>query len=94
MHRYSCEILQRPAWEEHITVIRNEEPSHKELWKKYDGQSVDFEIGLEPRTNGYYFWLPVCCPEAYNIREELGITTELRWDLHLSFGHRKEEINE
>ncbi len=90
LSRYRCEKLMRGSWEEHITVIRNEEPFNKELWEKYEGKPVQFEVIHEPRTNGDYHWLPVICPLALDVREELGLPRETRYNLHLSFGHKWE----
>lgn len=84
---YRCYKLQRPAWESHITVVRDEEPLNKQYWKKYDGQSIDFSISPEVGTNGDYFWFPVECEFAFNIREELGLIKMPEFPFHISIGH-------
>lgn len=42
LHHYKCRVLNRPAWREHITVVRDEVPPHKHLWEKYDGEIIIF----------------------------------------------------
>ena len=38
--------LCQPSWDAHISIIRGEKPPKglEHLWKKYDGQKVEFEI--------------------------------------------------
>lgn len=79
--------LHRPAWVEHITVIRDEEPPHKHLWEAHAGDEVGFEVGSQVHTDGSYFWLDVNCPAALDIREELGLPRQPLVPLHLSIGH-------
>jgi len=87
--QFHCRKLQAPSWAEHITVIRNEEPSEasKALWQKHEGVSVDFSYlgGLE--TDGLYYWLSVECPRLLDIREELGLSRDPVYPLHLTIGN-------
>jgi hypothetical protein len=82
--------LLRPAFREHITVIRGEEPpdDKKHLWWKYKGETVQFTCSTVAGTNGDYFWLDAYCPRLLDIREELGLPRDPKWPLHLSIGHR------
>jgi hypothetical protein len=82
---YRCNKLQRPAWECHITVVRDEEPPNKLLWEKYDGLEVDFEIVGCVETNGDYYWFPIKCQQALDLRIELGLGEPL-YPLHVSIG--------
>jgi len=82
-----CYKLQRPAWESHITVVRDEEPPNKTAWEKYNGQEVKFEIIPCVGTNGDYYWFPVECNLALDIREELGLVRLPEIPLHVSIGH-------
>jgi len=79
--------LMRPAWDSHITVVRNEEPPHKELWEKYNGKQVQFDYEHNTLTNGKYWWVTVVCEELLDIRVELGILRDPEFPLHLSVGH-------
>lgn len=86
--RDRADKLLPPAWREHVTVIRNEEPPNKALWEKYAGQTVEFEVFPTPDNNGDYFWLEVTSPRLMEIRQELGLQGDPVWPFHLSFGHR------
>lgn len=90
---YRCERLTRPAWKEHVTVVRNEEPpeAHKSLWGKYDGQEVVFSLAPISRTDGAFCWLDVTCERLLDIREELGLPREPQYALHLSYGMQRIE---
>jgi hypothetical protein len=81
--------LMRPAWDMHVTVIRNEEPSdeRKSLWGKHSGEVVNLCVSGGVETNGDYWWLPVSCDRLLDIREELGLPRLPSLPLHLSVGH-------
>ena len=78
--------LHRPAWDSHISIIRDEKPPIEELWLKYNGLEVEFEYESMVLNNGQYFWLPVRCEKALDIREEMGLDRNPFFNLHLSFG--------
>ena len=84
---HKCHKLQRPAWESHITVIRDEEPTNKPLWEKYNGITLEFNVITQINTNGYYYWFTVECDKALDIREELGLPRQPAIPLHVSIGH-------
>ena len=61
------------------------------LWKKYDGQIVEFEYKHFPRQSGdttggdrpdSYFFVDIRAPELIDIRKEFGFPTN--WNLHLT----------
>jgi hypothetical protein len=81
-------VMVRPAWREHITVIRNEEPPDKTAWERYAGHRVLFWYNASPRTNGDYWWLDVECPCLNHIRLELGLSFQPEIPFHLSIGHQ------
>lgn len=85
----NCRKLQRAAWEEHISVVRNE-PPNEEFWGKHEGKVIKFEYEPSARNDGLFFWLDVTCPELLNIREELGLPREPEFGLHLTIGNGKE----
>ena len=89
MEAFGCGSLQRPAWAEHVSVIRNEEPpeNKKHLWKKYDGEPIEFEYIPVVRGNGQHFWLDVHCERALEIRTELGLPYQPDYGLHLTIGN-------
>ncbi len=80
----TCQLM-RPAWDAHITVIRNEEPPQKEPWERHAGRQVEFEYDGSLETNGDYWWLPIVSPELLEIRTELGLS-DPEFPLHLSIG--------
>ena len=87
MSRWNVETLQRPLWEAHISVIRDEEPKSqfKPLWNKYNNQRIEFLYdGYNAIGDGTYLWLPVVCEEALKIREELGLPRMPYFPLHLT----------
>lgn len=87
MYHYYCNKLQRPSWEAHITVVRNEEPPIKDAWKKYAAQEIEFNYSIIPRDNGVHYWLEVECEFLLKMREELGLSRIPEFPLHLTFGN-------
>lgn len=73
LYRYKTQELMRPAWDSHITIIRNEEPPNPVSWEKHAGQSFEFEYGHEVHTNGSYWWVTVTCQPLMDLRKELGL---------------------
>lgn len=84
---YKTSIIMRPAWDSHVTVIRNEEPIHKQFWEKYRDTKIDLVCLPPVQTNGKYYWLNVECDKLYEIREELGLPRLPEIPFHLSIGH-------
>jgi hypothetical protein len=92
MSRYNVETLQRPLWEAHISIIRDEPPPDhlKYFWERYNGKQINFEYdGYRAANNGTYVWLPVVCNAALDIREELGLPRHPYFALHLTIGNFK-----
>lgn len=82
-------ILNQPAWDAHISVVRGERLSRDAqlLWKKYHGKRVDFmyehgdiQTSPDPDAPGTFFWVRVHCPLVDRIRSELGLRTS--WKTH------------
>ena len=88
LQSYRCNKLIRPSWESHITVVRDEEPPNKLLWEKNNGLELDFEIIGTVETNEDYYWFPVKCQFALDLRTELGLGEPL-YPLHVSFGRQQ-----
>lgn len=84
---HRCRQIQRPAWDVHITVVRDEEPPCKEFWEAYASEEVTFDYDPTIRTDGAYYWLEVVCPRLLDLRSELGLSREPEIPLHLSIGH-------
>jgi hypothetical protein len=86
-------ILQQPAWDAHISVIRGEVACAQkpELWKRYEGEKVDFlyEHGnircmKDKDQPGYFYWVDVECPMLSHIRKEMGLP--VGWRFHITIG--------
>lgn len=87
--RYRMVQPQPPLWGTHVSVIRGEEPVEKSAWKKFDGEKVEVWYEWEVVQTREYLWLPVDCPRARVIREELGLSPDPTPTLHLTFGNTK-----
>lgn len=96
--------LCQPSWDAHISIIRGEGdlskvPANKlaKLWKKYDGQTVEFyyspkvhNVGKNGFAGDNFFWsVEVVCDFGKEIREELGLPSH--WNFHLTVGREYEE---
>ena len=83
---YKTRKIQATLWGSHITVIRDEEPLNKELWKKYEGELIEFTYSPMAECNRYYHWIPITCPRLDEIRTELGLPKP-EYPYHLTFGN-------
>jgi len=86
--------LMRPAWKEHITVVRNEEPESlfKSIWGRYEGKIVPFEYCLISQSDLLFTWLNIKCEFLLNIREELGLARNPIFPLHMTIGNKKWDV--
>jgi hypothetical protein len=79
--------IQRPAWGAHISVVRGEAVDlNNEFKNKYNNKAIQFEYNVYPITSGEHWWLEVNCPELLDLRENLGLPRDPRWNLHLTIG--------
>lgn len=87
-------ILQQPAWDAHISVIRGERSvaRNQHLWKKYHGKRVpfryehgDIQISKDKDAPGHFYWIRVDCPAVDEIREELGLIASWKYH-HVTIG--------
>lgn len=89
-HYYNRSIkLQRPKIGAHITIVsgKHEDFIDKSCWNKYNNIIIKYHPFVE--TNGEYFWLKVKCEKIHDLREELGLTRNLKHPLHLTIGNLK-----
>ena len=93
--RYHVKGLCKPSWDAHISIIRGEKPREDlmHLWKKYDGQIVEFEYKQHPRQSGdttggdrpdNFWFVEVKAPQLIDIRKEFELP--YNWSLHLTVG--------
>lgn len=87
-------ILQQPAWDAHISVVRGERirPQYRDFWKKRHGQRVEFtyehgdiQVSKDNDAPGYFHWIRVDCPAVDEIREELGLIASWKYH-HMTVG--------
>ena len=88
--------LCQPSWDAHISIIRGERPPKDKqyLWKKYDGQKIDFKYSVvvkkgkdasQRRDQVGDFWLvEIECPLLKQIRNEFGFKSD--WKQHITIG--------
>ena len=86
-------FVDTPIWKSHISVVRGDGLPDLDYWGKHEGEEVDFFY--RPRDlgfNGMYWWLDVESPQIEQIRIELGLEPDPKYDLHLTIGkeqHRR-----
>ena len=85
--------LCKPSWDAHISIIRGEKPADHllHLWKKYHGQTIEFQYSHDVRQTGirsdrpdHYWFVDVDAPVLNDIRTELERPTG--WKFHLTIG--------
>lgn len=77
----------------HITVVAGkytqiDEKKYK--WGFRDGEWVNFWYGPIQDNKENYYWLPVHCPTAENIRLHYGLSPTPKFQYHLTVGYLNE----
>ncbi len=90
--------LNKPLRGAHVSIVNDSERDFKmglDKWdivkEKYDGKPMDFYVDLEPRSNGEHWWYRVYCPAGEDMREELGLTRDPFYSLHMTIGFANEK---
>lgn len=87
-------VLQQPAWDAHISIIRGERLNDEQMkiWKRHQGRRVDFvyehgdiQISKDKDAPGHFYWIRVDCPVADEIRTELGLVASWKYH-HITIG--------
>lgn len=86
-----------PSWDAHVSIVRGEKPrQNAEMWRKYEGEQVEFQYAHYPRQttaedrlrryakDGDFWFVNVVCPRIDEIRAELGLRSNFRY--HLTVG--------
>ena len=81
--------LSYPRWGPHISIVSGEAPRRRSRWGERDGERVAFEYVPRVETDGVFYWLPVRCDDALDIRAELGLRRIPRRALHMTLGRVK-----
>jgi len=86
-------ILQKPAWDAHISIVRGENgcAQFPHLWKKYQDKRVEFQYDpsdlkcvRDNKQPGEFYWINVICPFFSDMRNELGLP--VGWRFHITIG--------
>lgn len=80
-----------PAWGAHVSVIRGEEPSNKDAWKRYKDADIAFKSDGYLHSNEWYWWIKVESPQLEGIRQELGLQPMPEYDFHITIGKCKDK---
>lgn len=89
LQREKHTMLNEPAWNAHISIIRGERvlPQYVKTWKKHQGRKVQFkyqhgdiQVSKDKDQPGWFYWIRVDCPAVDEIRNELGLITS--WQYH------------
>lgn len=82
--------LCKPSWDAHASIIRGEEPmqSLQHLWKKYNGQKVQFLYQHNVQNSGDFWYVEVKCPLMTQIRDEFELQSH--WNFHITIGRSKQ----
>ena len=73
-----------PIAQAHISMVRGETPQDLKFWDSLIGAKLTFEYSVDVQTNGKHWWLPVQCPQIYEIRGKLGLRPISKVPLHLT----------
>ena len=65
--------VQPPMYGAHISVVRKEIAPKMEVWKKHEGEKIEFNYSPIVYFGKPYFWLNVYSIRLEEIREELGL---------------------
>ncbi len=78
--------LCQPSWDAHISIVRSERPKPElmHLWKKYNGQKINFLYEHQVHQSGNYWIVNVKCPFLKQIRKDFELPSD--WDFHLTIG--------
>lgn len=85
--------LNEPKWGSHISVIRGEIPKENiEYWKKDEGKTIEFNYSNKIKWNDDYVWIDVESEDLLDIREQLGLKRQPKWNLHITLGKFQKEL--
>lgn len=83
--------LNPPRYAPHITIVRNEPLKDVTNWAYYNDQEFEFTYSGSIEHNDTYWWLPVECNIAIEIRNSLKLAEKPHWKngFHLTIGNTK-----
>jgi len=93
--RYSIK-LSTPLRGCHLTIINDKIEGARRLdydWVKsqYNKKKIEIEYGVDPRTDGFRWWLKANCDEVGEIRKKVGLNIKPFFGLHITIGNTHEK---
>lgn len=91
--------LNRQAFRAHISVVRHEDVPNMELWRRHEGERIEFHYIPYVHHGKVYYWLNAFCTRLEEIRLELGLPVSSQYTLppegwvkcfHITIGNLKE----
>jgi hypothetical protein len=95
---YYCSVIKQkygvhlhpPMWGNHVTVVRGDEkPPKSQVWKKHEGETVEFEVSPHLYRNWNFWCLPVRSQQLHDIRKELGLAAF--HEMHVTVGREVDQ---
>ncbi len=94
-------VIDKPAWNTHVSVVRGEEPTIAGIWGKHARRKI--KIDYEPiiKTNYLHYWLDAYSSDLEDIREEMGLSrksfvyidgVKKPIEFHITIGNRNLEL--
>ena len=79
----------------HLTVINDrvigsQKTNYEWIASQYEGKRVEIEYGVDPRTDGYRWWLRAKSDEVIEIRKKAGLDPKPYFGLHITIGNTHE----
>ena len=92
--RYNLDIM-KPIRGVHFTVINDrveDLKKYEEAKKIYNNTYVNLEYAVNPRTDGYHWYVAVKSPEAESIRVAAGFEAKPYFGFHITVGRADGEL--
>lgn len=92
MYRWGVEKALPPSNGYHITIISPHELGmfDTSLWGYKSGDTIQFDILLEPQTNSNALWFPVVSKDIDDLRLKFGMPIERAIPLHFCVGYLRQ----
>ncbi len=89
LYNFKCRKLLPPMNGSHITVNYSE----KEHLKIEKEEIIEFEVIIDPQTNGNAWWYPIISKDLEAIRLNLGFAKTPEIDFHYCIGYERDGKN-
>jgi len=78
--------FEKTVWGSHISVNRGVAPKYKDLWKKYQGEKIEFTYSNSIYRKHWFFCVDAQSERLMEIREELGLSKLPPAGFHITIG--------